>query len=62
MKGAKMYIVLKDYVPLCWEKFMTEYEAKTWCIHNGHARYRVINKQGDQKIVLNYGITIEKIA
>ena len=62
MKGAKMYIILKDYSPVCWEKFPSEYEAKIWCIHNGLATYRTMNKQGDQKIVLNYGVIIEKIS
>lgn len=57
-----MYIILKDKKPVCWEKFPDVYSAKIWCLHNGFAYYKTINKEGDKIILLYCGIIIEKIA
>ena len=57
-----MYIILRKGQPLCWEKFSTIYDAKLWCLHNGFAYYKTINKLGDKIILLYPSIMIEKIA
>jgi len=57
-----MYIVIKDGQPVSWEKFHSVYEARIWCLHNGLAWLKTINKEGDQKIMLYTGIYIEKLS
>ena len=61
MKGAKMYIIMQNKKPVCWEKFKTDYDAKVWCLHNGFAWLKTINEIGDKRIVLYDGIVIEKL-
>lgn len=56
-----MYIIVMYNRPVCWEKFPDIYSAKVWCLHNGYARYKTINKEGDVIIVLNRDVFIEKI-
>lgn len=57
-----MYIVIRNGQPVGWQKFHTSYEAKVWCLHNGLATLKTINKEGDTMILLYTGVYIEKLS
>lgn len=55
------YVVLVNNRVACYEKFIDEYDAKVWALHNNYAKLKTINTDGDKKIVLNYGVRVEKL-
>lgn len=57
-----MYIVVRYNQPVGFEKFPDIYSARVWCLHNGLAWLKTINKEGDQKIMLYDNVHIEKIS
>ena len=57
-----MYIVVKYNQPVGFEKIPDIYSARVWCLHNGLAWLKTINKEGDQKIMLFDNVHIEKIS
>lgn len=61
MQGVNMWVVTRYGKVISWEKFKYKEDAEMWCLHNGHARLRTINKLGDKVIVVNGDIKIEKM-
>lgn len=56
-----MYVVTEFGIIISPERFPDKYSAEVWCLHNGYARLKCINKDGDQKIKLIDCVKIEKI-
>ena len=56
-----MYVVMEFGMIICPEKFPDKESAKIWCLHNGYAILKTINKEGDTVIKLTDCVKIEQI-
>ena len=56
-----MYVVTEFGIIVSPERFPDKYSAEVWCLHNGYARLKHVNNQGDTIIKLIDCVKIEKI-
>lgn len=56
-----MWVIMKYGKIICPQKFKLKEDAEIWCLHNGYAKLKTINKLGDKIISVNPVIHIEKM-
>ena len=56
-----MWVIMKYGKIICPQKFKFKEDAEIWCLHNGYAKLKTVNKLGDKIISLHPSVHIEKM-